>query len=68
MKLAKQKLATSHADRRLVALWSNPTAGEIKFGHGCTHWLNVERRQIMRKDGRAKRRIKVNGRWWHAPR
>lgn len=35
-----------------------PTAGEIKFGHGATHYLSFPPKKFLTKDNDIKKRIK----------
>lgn len=38
-----------------VEYYRNPTAYEIKFGEGATHWLTVLKSDVTKKDGSLKR-------------
>jgi len=35
-----------------------PTASEIKFGHGARHYLSFKKEDYLKKDGTIKKRIK----------
>lgn len=43
-----------------VVYWRNPTAGEIRFGHGATHYREFERDECTKPDGRLKRWFKAH--------
>lgn len=34
-----------------VEYWRNPTASEIKFGHGAIHYLTVKKSTVRKKNG-----------------
>lgn len=36
-----------------------PTAGEIKFGHGATHYRDFPVSECLKKDGEIKNRLKA---------
>lgn len=38
-----------------------PTKSEIKFGHGATHYLTINKDKFLNKDGTVKKCVKVDG-------
>ena len=37
-----------------------PTAAEIKFGHGATHYLSFSKEDFLKKGGTIKKRLKCS--------
>ena len=44
-----------------VEYYRRPTLGEIKFGHGATHYLTVDKKDFLKADGTVKSRVKIGG-------
>jgi len=45
-------------NKTLVTYHRKPTASEIKFGHGATHYLDFPIDEVKKKDGTIKKRVK----------
>ena len=52
---------TRLSDFMQIEFHRKPTAGEIKFGHGATHYRDFLVKDIKKKDGSLKYRIKADG-------
>lgn len=58
-KLKQQvKFNLIHKSMKNLEYSRKPTAGEIKFGHGATHYLDFAPDDYLKKDGTIKKRIK----------
>ena len=43
---------------RIITYSRKPTPGEIKFGHGATHYKDFKSAECTDKNGRIKKRLK----------
>jgi hypothetical protein len=43
---------------RVIEYHRNPTASEIKFGHGATHYKDFKESECSKADGTIKKRLK----------
>lgn len=41
--------------KKTVEYWRNPIPFEIKLGEGAIHWLTIELKHVMKKDGTLKK-------------
>lgn len=46
-------------NKTLVTYHRKPTAAEIKFGHGATHYRDFPIDEVKKKDGTIKKRLKA---------
>jgi hypothetical protein len=49
------------ADYFVYQYWRNPTEGEIKFGYGCLHFVNLTPDECLKKDGTPKKWLNYGG-------
>jgi len=56
--MKKQTLNISGVQTRTIEYSRKPTASEIKFGHGATHYKSFDASACSKKDGSIKKRLK----------
>jgi hypothetical protein len=44
----------------LITYHRKPTASEIKFGHGATHYRDFTAKDVTKTDGNLKKRLKAD--------
>ena len=55
----KKAILPLHSDVKEIEYHRKPTAGEIKFGHGATHYRDFPIAECVKKDGSIKKRLKA---------
>lgn len=55
---------TAFDPSKLVTAHRKPTTAEIRFGHGATHYADVQLSHFIRPDGTLKRRAKIDGQFY----
>jgi hypothetical protein len=56
----KKELNITGVQPRVIEYHRKPTAREIKFGHGATHYKSFEESACTDKKGRIKKRLKCS--------
>ena len=56
----KKSILPIRSDVTSVTYHRKPTAGEIKFGHGATHYRDFPVAECTKKDGSLKMRLKAD--------
>lgn len=52
-----KKVLPVRSDVKVITYSRKPTAAEIKFGHGATHYLDFPVQKCLKPDGSIKKRI-----------
>lgn len=56
----KKSILPIRSDVTELTYHRNPTASEIKFGHGAIHYRDFPVAECLKKDGDAKKRLKAD--------
>jgi hypothetical protein len=60
MKKKPTNILPVRSDVKVLTYHRNPTAGEIRFGHGAIHYRDFPVAQCLKKDGSVKKRLKAD--------